>query len=111
MTTLVLNRSLLNVRRVEVVEAFALSDSFRSVTPQGLQRTVSPFGVPPNRVDDHWDIEDYIQEQEITVPWGNSETHGRATPLDVELNRFTSFGDEDRKAFDSRPYRFPSSFN
>lgn len=69
MTTLVLNRCLLNVRRVEVMEAYESSGIFQTVTPEGLHRTVSPFGgngLPPD-YDDVWDIHGDITDGEVPM--------------------------------------------
>jgi hypothetical protein len=72
MTTLVLNRALLHVRRVEVMEAFA--------TEWPEVRTSEMFD---RSSLDEWDLEEI---QEFEVPWGNAEglLDGKS-PIIIEL--------------------------
>lgn len=99
--TLVLNRSLLHVRRVEVVEAYITAE-FRTVTPD-LYRTASPFGFPPDMLDD-WEVEE-LQGRAIGVT-AQEPVYGRETPLGVELKNFTPWQNRIEKvsASDSREF-------
>jgi hypothetical protein len=103
MTTLVLNRSLLHVRRVEVIEAF-VTERLRAGSSEAFNRSASPFGLPPEDLD-NWDLEEEIQERELKLPSGMLEG---GTPLVVELNNFIPWHKRKdyEKAADSRTFFF-----
>jgi len=80
MTTLVLSRFILNVRRAEVKQALSrpgpILDSYR---------TASPFGRLPGQLDD-WEFEDDMQEDE--VHWKDLPAEQRSgSPINIELGR------------------------
>lgn len=78
MTTLVLSRFILNVRRAEVKQALLRSGSIL-----GFYHTASPFGRLSGQLDD-WEIEDDIQEDRM--PWEDLPTkQGWGPSTNVEL--------------------------
>lgn len=82
MTTLVLNRALLHVRRVEVIEAFT--------TEWPASETFDLSSL------DEWDLEEI---QEFEVPWGNAEglLDGKS-PIIIELDNFIPWQKRDEPA-------------
>jgi hypothetical protein len=88
MVTLVLNRSLLHVRHVEVMEAFA-TEWLQTGSPEITNRSPSPSELPPKRLD-NWELEEEFLERELDVPWGNAPgiVVDRKTPLVVKLNDY-----------------------
>lgn len=79
MTTLVLNRSLLHVHRVEAVEAHA--PGMQPTTPDN-RRTGHPFGATPSYLDD-WQLEEEIEE-EIQIG-DNPPVYAKGSSLEIEL--------------------------
>lgn len=107
MTTLVLNRCILNVRRAEVI------DAYRAPTPEGLLRqTVSPFGWNglPSDYDDVFDIYGEITEREIPIYNERLPVEGplSETPLAIELKKFVPWSGRHRSAGQSRESFSPS---
>ena len=103
MTTLVLNRSLLHVRRIEVIEAFK-TDRLHAGTSEALIRSASPFGAPPEELDT-WELEEEIEEREVEAPPGMLEG---GTPLVVELKNFIPW--QKRNELEKGASRMFSSF-
>lgn len=103
MTTLVLNRSLLHVRRVEVLEAFAIE--WPHVEPSDiLSHSLSPFGLPPTNLED-WELGEEIQEEELKLPPGYApDILRQGKPLVVELGNFVSWQEKGgiKQGVDSR---------
>jgi hypothetical protein len=87
MTTLVLNRSLLHVRRVEVSEAFAIEWPQVGVTDIRNLST-SSFELPPKRRND-WELEEEIKGRGLEIPWENTPSNlQQRTPLAKELRKY-----------------------
>jgi hypothetical protein len=105
MTTLVLNRSLLHVRQVEVMEAFA-TEWLQTGPPEITNRSPSPFGLPLEYLDD-WELEEELQTREIKVPLGSTPgilVDGK-TRLVVELNNYIPWQKRNEvKAAESRMF-------
>lgn len=95
MTTLVLNRSLLHVRRVEVVEAFAMDWPHVDLS-KTVSHSISPFGSPPENLE-NWELAEEIREEEKKHR-RSLDTLTEGTPLVAEFKNFVSW--EKKGSFD-----------
>lgn len=86
-TTMVLNRCLLHVRQVEVREAYIAQHAdlleIRTATRSGCTPDIDEL--------EDWQLEEQLQERDE-----GSEISARGTPLQAELNSFSTWSSRDR---------------